>query len=722
MQPLWPDRTAARPRRVRTRLELERLEKRELLAARLTLSGAQTLAVNANVNASATGVSESEMYVAVDPTNPLNVAGFVHNLNNLNEIQLFFSTDGGATWTRRVISNVNAPPTFINDGRGSGVRFDPSIVFDRHGNLFVGYGINGQLVVGRSADKGNTFTHFINATVEGGIDKWHLATGRAGTCDATEAVYIAWTRNAGGQFIGVAGQRWNAGGPVDGGFTSVAVVNDPALPNAVLFAHPAVGPDGQLYVSWLNYSAGRVMMDRDLSGMFCSGAVFGADITVRTGMTLGVRHSIPVQARRGVSANPIMTVDRSGGPFHGRLYIAFGDRFSGNDVDIYLARSSDQGSSWTVPGAGIVGNVEGASSTDWHPTVAVDQDTGAVGVAYYSGQGLGDLTHTRLWLATSNDGGVSFPSKVLVSTATLRPASMTNSNEFLEYIGLDARNGTYQMFWCDNRGAPFSTVSESFAASASTFNAGNHLVVTGDDVGITNDMIVLRRSPANAAFAEVTVNGVRQWTGLWASLGQITINSLGGDDSINIQDTVSGIPVTVHAGDGNDAINVGSASNTLDTIQGLVTVNGEAHSVRDTLTVNDQGSAAAHSYVVTFDRVTRDAVTRVIFLTTERFVLNPSTIAGTTVVYIVPWLSTLGSGAGPGGGGAPEGGGNHLDTGLAPRRTDQPPVRSRENFSGLAPLGKKTASRESAAGLWKPASLDAVFADLTLRDLALLPS
>src|SRR5262249_8649215 len=65
------------------------------------------------------------------------------------------------------------------------------------------------------------------------------------------------------------------------------------------------------------------------------------------------------------------------------------------------------------------------------------------------------------------------------------------------------------------------------------------------------------------------------------------LNAESGNNTININSTAAGVPVTVNAGAGNDTINVGSGS--LDMLQGAVNVNGQAGT--DTVNVNDQGLA-----------------------------------------------------------------------------------------------------------------------------------
>jgi hypothetical protein len=91
----------------------------------LLLNGPQTLVPFTNVSVGNSPLmTESEMTIAINPTNPLNVAGFAHNVSNLNQIQVFSTTDGGTTWSRTIISNVGS---VNNDGQGAGTRFDPTI-------------------------------------------------------------------------------------------------------------------------------------------------------------------------------------------------------------------------------------------------------------------------------------------------------------------------------------------------------------------------------------------------------------------------------------------------------------------------------------------------------------------------------------------------------------------------------------------------------------------
>ncbi|TMD22607.1 MAG: hypothetical protein E6J04_21540, partial [Chloroflexi bacterium] len=91
-----------------------------------------------NVDVSQRPGNESEETVAVNPTNPKNIV-IVTNVDH-PAAGLFegVSFDGGATWTTKLIGD--------NDNLGDAC-CDPSLSFDRYGNLFMTYLYNVELEV-----------------------------------------------------------------------------------------------------------------------------------------------------------------------------------------------------------------------------------------------------------------------------------------------------------------------------------------------------------------------------------------------------------------------------------------------------------------------------------------------------------------------------------------------------------------------------------------------
>src|SRR5919204_1953586 len=94
--------------------------------------------------------NESEETVAVNPTNPNNIV-IVSNVE-VPAAGMFegVSFDGGATWTTKLIGD--------NDNLGAAC-CDPSLSFDRYGNLFLSYlyNVGNKVPVALSTDGGLHF-------------------------------------------------------------------------------------------------------------------------------------------------------------------------------------------------------------------------------------------------------------------------------------------------------------------------------------------------------------------------------------------------------------------------------------------------------------------------------------------------------------------------------------------------------------------------------------
>jgi hypothetical protein len=518
-------------------LKVELLEDRTLLSATLVLDGPQTLVPNPNVAASSDPATrESEMSLAINPTNPLNVVGFTHDVQQLSHIQVFYSMDGGLTWNRTLISgsgDVN------NDGQGSGafdVRFDPTVVFDANGNLFIGYGAYSgasnitNLTIGQSTDGGASFANDSFRVVDGqfgygGVDKFYLAVGAGDPSGATQALYVSWERNSGsGQPIMVAGSN-------DGGntFTTPTVID--TFGGGSFWATPSVGPNGELYVVWMSATDQEIKSRVKPDGLW-GGGDWNPTVVVQNLHGHLTQFSVPPQSRRGIYFAPSIDVGKSGGPFTGRAYVTWIDQVSGVNTDVYLSYSDDLGATWSP--VGPTGNVEDAPVSAFHTTVSVDQSSGSVTVLYRTNDGYTTDNHTStVKVATSIDGGNTF-SKAELADARSRALSCDNGNEFGDYSGLNVFDGTIQGFWSDNRGPTDGTYTAklyaySGSAAFQSSTGTNTLYVVGDTIDYGP-------SPVNPAYLQVIVDGQLQYAGLALSVDNIVVNPPAGARG----------PVTVH--------------------------------------------------------------------------------------------------------------------------------------------------------------------------------
>jgi hypothetical protein len=103
------------------------------------------------------------------------------------------------------------------------------------------------------------------------------------------------------------------------------------------------------------------------------------------------------------------------------------------------------------------------------------------------------------------------------------------------------------------------------------------------------------------------------------SLTSLTLKGGHGGNTFNVQFLGAGAPVTINTGGGNNIVNVGSTSNSLDRILGPLTVDGQG---TDTINVNDQGTSAGHSYGLTSSTLTRTGAATLSFNSVGKLEVN----------------------------------------------------------------------------------------------------
>jgi hypothetical protein len=149
----------------------------------------------------------------------------------------------------------------------------------------------------------------------------------------------------------------------------------------------------------------------------------------------------------------------------------------------------------------------------------------------------------------------------------------------------------------------------------------------------------------SSGFVTATVNGTPQ-VAPDVTVTDIVIDARGGADRIDIQSTGTNA-VVVHAGAGNDAINLAPNSGELESIAGAVTINGDADA--DSLTFFDVNETSNSLFIVTSSSVDRNVVPTVNFGTLESVVIEAGSANDVLRVNSLGTTLTFNGGAqGPG--------------------------------------------------------------------------
>lgn len=369
----------------------------------------------------------NEPAITMDIKNPRYlVAGA--NINSC-----YHSQDTGRTWIRKNITSTY------------GVWGDPSFVIDTAGHYYFfhlsnpgspGYWID-RIVCQKSTDKGVNWNNgsFTGLTSPKNQDKEWCAVDRT-----TNNIYITWTEfDIYGSTSNLDSTRILFSKTTDGGTTWSSPVKINGVSgdcvdsdNTVEGAVPVVGPNGEIYVSWMGPAG--LMFDRSLD----QGVTWLNNDVFVTNVPGGWDFSIPGINR--CNGLPITMCDTSGGAHSGNIYINWSDQRNGiTNTDIWLARSTDGGNTWSVPKKVNTDNTNTHQFFSW---ATVDQSNGDIYVVYYDRRNYTD-SQTDVYIAKSTDGGNTFIDWKISNTPFLPNASVF----FGDYTNITAHNGIVRPIW-----------------------------------------------------------------------------------------------------------------------------------------------------------------------------------------------------------------------------------------------------------------------------------
>lgn len=372
--------------------------------------------------------------------NPKNTNQVVAGSNTDN---VYYSTDGGLTWTDFTLTDP------LN-----GVWGDPIIFTDTAGVFYYAHLSNpptgswiDRIVVQKSTDGGATWSAGTYMGLNGtrAQDKEAVVVNQA-----NNEIYVTWTQ------FDVYGSTASADSSIilfskstDAGITwstptrlSKYAGDCIDSDNTVEGAVPAVGPAGEIYVTWMGING--LMFNKSLDG----GNTWLPVEQNITGVPGGWDYNISgLQRCNGL---PAMVCDLSGGPNHGTLYINWTDQRNGTtDTDVWFIKSTDGGNTWTSP---LRVNDDPAGKQQFLTWMTVDQTNGYIYCVFYDRRNFSSGNQTDVYMARSVDGGNTF-TNYQINDSPFTPSPVVF---FGDYTGISAVNNMVRPMWMEYGGGTLS--------------------------------------------------------------------------------------------------------------------------------------------------------------------------------------------------------------------------------------------------------------------------
>lgn len=351
--------------------------------------------------------------------------------------KVYYSSNGGITWKKKTLSSPY------------GVYGDPMLLADNKGDFYYAHlsdpkGSQGsdptwldRIVIQKSTDKGATWSQGTYAGLHHPKDQdkhWLAVDPRDNSLVMTWTEFDKYDSKDPKDKSRILFARSNDGGKTWSSEANLSQLEGDCLDddNTTEGAVPAIGPKGEIYVAW-SY-ANKIYFDRSLD----AGKTWLATDKVVADQPGGWTFDIPGIFR--ANGLPITATDLSNGPNRGTIYVNWCDQRNGtNDTDVWIAKSTDGGNSWSAP---TRVNNDGAGHQQFFTWLAVDPVTGYLYVVFYDRRNHSD-DNTDVYLAYSKDGGKTFVNAKISQS----PFLPTKTIFFGDYNHLSVYNGRVRPIW-----------------------------------------------------------------------------------------------------------------------------------------------------------------------------------------------------------------------------------------------------------------------------------
>ena len=403
--------------------------------------------LNVKLNNDVTTQLQNEEQIVMNPNDPDNMVAVWRDFRlGYREVAFATTFDGWRTVARETLFYAHGSE-YIWDS-------DPGLTVDSAGNFYaviLSYISTSQpnaLYVLKSSDGGLTWGQRSAVVQNTGSFEDKELIG----CDRTNSphqgnLYVPWSR--GGYSIlncrsTDGGVSWSS--PLS--LSSSGVNQWPV---------PAVGPNGEVYVGWIDYSSNRMMFSKSTNG----GASFSGELLIKD-VAWGYGD---VNGAITTFSYPAIDVDITSSPRRGWVYVAYADCESGtlSQTDLLFTRSTDGGTTWSTP-VRINDDTLNNRRDQFHPWLTIDKD-GWLHACWLDRRLDPANMMMDCYYSYSTDGGATWAQNRRVSTVSCDPRLFDGEDErwqpetprpfaghLGEYIGICAWDSTrVYPLWTDTR-------------------------------------------------------------------------------------------------------------------------------------------------------------------------------------------------------------------------------------------------------------------------------
>ncbi len=358
---------------------------------------------------------QNESSIAANPLNPQVLIASAVDYRDGQSAWVYVSTDGGYHWKN------------IDLGKPSGMNFivgnDPSVAWDAEGRGYLVYGgfdakrTSGEngVFMSVTTDNGLTWTKHMPVILHRGTmtkdsafeDKYYINVDNSASSPYKGRLYIPWKRvydkDSSTQIVithsADHGATWTTPVRVS------TVLTGKSLDTTFGQSFPicATGPKGEVYVAW-NYGPQHAI---GFNSSADGGQTWGSPRNVISyqwlgvAMNMGSQYNHTLKGGTRVESYPSLVCDTTQSPRRGWLYLSWA---ADRTPNVYFARSTDGGSSWSTP---VVVHRDTTNDQYWQ-WMAIDGTTGDLAIMYLDSRDDKNNQLSRCYVSLSRDGGTTW--------------------------------------------------------------------------------------------------------------------------------------------------------------------------------------------------------------------------------------------------------------------------------------------------------------------------